>query len=60
MDMKKIALGAALLLASSAILMATGTLQGTSLLMLLLAAAASLGMAAGALLVGTAGTERPV
>jgi len=58
MDTKKVALGAVLLAASSVVLLATGALQTTSLLVP--AAIASLGMAAGALLVGTAGSGRPV
>ncbi|WP_202614424.1 hypothetical protein [Halostella litorea] len=58
MDTKKVALGAVLLVVSSVVLLATGALRDTSLL--IPAAIASLGMAAGALLVGTAGDGRPV
>ncbi|WP_168192927.1 hypothetical protein [Halostella pelagica] len=58
MNTKKVALGVVLLAVSSAILLATGVLQESALL--IPAAIASLGMAAGALLVGTAGSGRPV
>jgi len=58
MDTKKVALGAALLVISSVVLLATGALRQTELL--IPAAIASLGMAAGALLVGTAGSGRAV
>jgi len=59
MDTKKVALGVVLLAVSSVILMATGILREQSLL--IPAALASLGMAAGSLLIGTSGSDgRPV
>lgn len=58
MDTKQVGLGALLLLVSSAILLATGTI-GTGI-PLVLAAVAALGMAAGSLLIGTSGEGRPV
>ena len=59
MDTKKVALGVVLLAVSSVILMATGIMRGQSLL--IPAALASLGMAAGSLLIGTSGSDgRPV
>ncbi|NHN47665.1 hypothetical protein G9464_08650 [Halostella sp. JP-L12] len=59
MDTKKVALGVVLLAVSSAILLASGIMRGQSLL--IPAALASLGMAAGSLLIGTSGSDgRPV
>jgi len=59
MDTKKVALGVVLLAVSSVILMATGIMREQSLL--IPAALASLGMAAGSLLIGTSGSDgRPV
>ena len=59
MDTKKVALGVVLLAVSSVILLATGIMREQSLL--IPAALASLGMAAGSLLIGTSGSDgRPV
>lgn len=59
MDTKKVALGVVLLAVSSVILIATGIMREQSLL--IPAALASLGMAAGSLLIGTSGSDgRPV
>ncbi|PSQ26589.1 hypothetical protein BRD03_09705 [Halobacteriales archaeon QS_9_68_17] len=59
MDTKKVALGVVLLAVSSVILIATGIMREQSLL--IPAALASLGMAAGSLLIGTSGGDgRPV
>lgn len=58
MDTRKVATGALLLLVSSAILLASGTISSS--VPLAAAGAASLGMAAGSLLIGTADDGRPV
>ncbi|MFC7045045.1 hypothetical protein ACFQH6_06070 [Halobacteriaceae archaeon GCM10025711] len=58
MNTTKVGLGALLLLVSSGILFASSTIN--SGFPLVLAAGASLGMAAGALLVGTSADGRPV
>lgn len=58
MDTTKVAVGALLLVVSSAILFGLGVAGGT--LPVLIGAVAALGMAAGALLVGTSHERRPV
>ncbi|MFB6073705.1 MAG: hypothetical protein ABEJ89_01685 [Haloarculaceae archaeon] len=57
-DTRKVVLGALLLVASSAIIFWTGQLG--SGLPALLASVGALGLAAGTLLIGTAGDARPV
>lgn len=58
MDVRKVVAGIALLVLSSAILVASGDANVT--LPLFLTAAAAVGLAAGSWLVGTAGGGRPV
>lgn len=57
-DVRKVAAGVALILLSSVILVASGDADAT--IPLYLTAAAAVGIAAGSLLVGTAGEGRPV
>lgn len=57
-DVRKVGAGLALLVASSVILVASGEASAT--VPLALTAVAAVGLAAGSLLVGTAGEGRPV
>ncbi|MDG5775880.1 hypothetical protein VB773_17695 [Haloarculaceae archaeon H-GB2-1] len=60
-NVRNVGLGLLLLVASGAVLMGTGVTQGdTSVPLLVGAGIASLGMAAGSLLIGTSESGRPV